>query len=91
MLRANGISLTNLSKELVFCKLCQVVKSHKLPFYTKHDKHTITFVLIYLDLWTSKLSYIDDKYFLSMVDDYSRYIWFFSLKTKDQNYYIHIF
>lgn len=32
------------------------------------------------------MSYIDEKYFLSMLDDYSRFTWLFPLKTKDQTF-----
>lgn len=83
ILRANGISLIDLSKDLVFCTSCQVSKSHKWLFFAKHYISTIPFALLYLDLCISpKLSYNNDKYFfLSMVGDDNRYI-FFPLITK---------
>lgn len=76
----NGISLIDLSKDLVFCTSCQVSKSHKWLFFAKHYISTIPFALLYLDLCISpKLSYNNDKYFfLSMVGDDNRYICFFS-------------
>lgn len=66
------------------CISFQVEKSHKIPYVTKHVRSASLFALLYLDLCTfPKHSYNNEKYFLSIMDDHSKYMWLFPLNTKD--------
>lgn len=78
------IFLSSLVKLILFLVLI-VTKSHKLPFKHTHTRSTVSFLLLYLALWTSPCEgCTDDKYFLSIADDFSRFTWLYLLKTKDQ-------
>lgn len=60
-------------------------KSQKLPFKTTHVHCQKPFKLLYIDLSTSIIwRTIGVKYFMLIVNIYSRYIWIFFLKAKDE-------
>ncbi|KAI3825951.1 hypothetical protein L1987_07722 [Smallanthus sonchifolius] len=68
------------------CDICHMAKQTRSPF--SNSDHTTSQVgdLVHLDLWgpfkvTSREGF---KYFLTIVDDFSRAVWLFLLKTKDQ-------
>ena len=74
-------------KFLGFCEACAMGKSHKQNF--RKEKHTTRGILDYVhsDLWGSPNvtpSLSGCKYFLTFIDDYSRRIWIYFLKTKDE-------
>ncbi|CAL9238171.1 unnamed protein product [Arabidopsis halleri] len=73
--------------ELKDCEHCVLGKFHKLSYKT--GKHTSTEKLEYVhsDLWgspnvTPSLSRF--QYYISFVDDYSRKVWVYFLRTKDE-------
>lgn len=84
-LSKQGILPTDLSKHVSFCEHCLMGKSKRLCF-TK-AQHATKEILDYVhsDLWgpahTSSLS--RSRYFLSLVDDFSRKCWVNFLKTKE--------
>jgi len=61
-------------------------KQRRLKFC--HDKHTSTEKLQYVhsDLWgpSPVLSHGRYRYFVTFIDDYSRKVWVYFLKTKDE-------
>jgi len=61
-----------------------ISKEKRLPFPLSVFKSKKYFDLIHVDVWGSySLSSIHGyKYFLTIVDDYSRYTWVFPLKQK---------
>lgn len=71
---------------LDFCENCVLGKQHRVNF-TK-GTHLATNCLEYLhaDLWGPEKikSHGGNSYFLSIVDDYSRKVWVYLLKTKDE-------
>lgn len=71
---------------LSFCENCVFGKAHKLSF--PKGKHTSKETLEYIhsDLWGSPSvtpSLAGCQYFITFIDDYSRKVWIFFLKTKD--------
>jgi len=67
------------------CDVCHFAKQKKkLPFPLSISKSKKCFDLIHVDLWGpySISSIHGHKYFLTIVDDYSRYTWIFLLKQK---------
>ena len=73
--------------KLEFCETCVLGKSHKQSFPAA--KHTTTEILEYIhsDLWgapSTPESQSGSKYFISFIDDYSRKVWIYFLKTKDE-------
>ena len=71
---------------IFFCETCVLAKFHRLPF----NKSTITskasFQLIHMDLWGPYRvpSVTGAKYFLTIVDDFSRFTWTHMLQDKTQ-------
>lgn len=73
--------------KLDFCESCVLRKSHKQSFPTA--KHTTKAILDYVhsDLWgspTTPESLGGCKYFISFIDDFSKKVWVYFLKTKDE-------
>ncbi|GKD62522.1 ribonuclease H-like domain-containing protein [Tanacetum coccineum] len=78
----------NLSKNtsVSVCETCHRAKKTREPFPLSNHKSKKPGELVYLDLWGPyRVSSIEGfKYFLTIVDDYSRAVWTCLLKTKDE-------
>jgi hypothetical protein len=68
------------------CDSCHFAKQKKLPFPHSISKSVAPFDILHADLWGpySTISLLGHKYFLTLVDDYSRFTWVIFLKTKDE-------
>ncbi|KAJ0816887.1 putative RNA-directed DNA polymerase [Helianthus annuus] len=71
------------------CETCHQAKQTRIVFNLSDHKSSELGHLVHMDLWgpfkvTSREGY---KYFLTIVDDYSRAVWLYLLKTKDEVYY----
>ncbi|KAG7534176.1 Integrase catalytic core [Arabidopsis thaliana x Arabidopsis arenosa] len=67
------------------CSHCLINKSHKLPFSTNTITSNKPLQYIYSDVWSSPLMSNDGfKYYLVLVDHYTRYTWLYPLKLKSQ-------
>ena len=67
-----------------FYDACQYGKMHQLPFSSTGIKTKAPLELIHIDLWspTPLPSSNGYRYYISFVDDYSRYCWIFPLTLK---------
>ncbi|GJW42003.1 putative RNA-directed DNA polymerase [Tanacetum coccineum] len=68
------------------CEICQRAKQTREPFPLSDHKSKTLGELVHLDLWGpyrvhSREGY---RYFLTIVDDYSRAVWVYLVKTKDE-------
>ena len=68
------------------CDSCCIAKSHKLPYSPSLTQYTAPLELIHSDLWgpapiTSRNGF---RYYVNFVDQYSRFTWFYLLKTKNE-------
>ncbi|KAL4031342.1 hypothetical protein IC575_009619 [Cucumis melo] len=72
--------------ELSFCENCIMGKSTRVTF--GKGKHTTKGILDYVhsDLWgpTKEVSMGGSRYFVSIIDDFSRKVWIYPLKQKDE-------
>ncbi|KAL0537750.1 hypothetical protein IC582_026735 [Cucumis melo] len=72
--------------ELPFCEHCIMGKSTRVKF--GKGKHTTKGILDYVhsDLWgpTKEVSMGGSRYFISIIDDFSRKVWIYPLKQKDE-------
>ncbi|XP_071728992.1 uncharacterized protein [Rutidosis leptorrhynchoides] len=70
------------------CEICHKAKQTRLPFPLSEQKTTSLGELIHLDLWGPfKIQSREGfKYFLTIVDDYSRAVWIYMLKSKEDMY-----
>jgi len=66
------------------CMVCSKARQHRLPFPHSQIHTTHIFELIHIDLWGpyKVQTYNGYKYFLTIVDDYSRTTWTHLLATK---------
>jgi hypothetical protein len=77
--------VVDVSNKHSVCNACQHAKSHELPFSISNHKSQFSLELVYSDVWgpvsTSTGGY---KYYVSFVDDYSKFTWIYLLKFKSQ-------
>jgi hypothetical protein len=72
----------NSNKELV-CGPCQQGKSHQLPYPKSVSMSRQSLELIFSDVWGPAPDSVDrNKYYVSFIDDYSKFIWIYLLKFK---------
>jgi hypothetical protein len=66
------------------CNACQLGKSHCLPFLLSPSVSTFPLELIFCDVWgpPPALSLNKNHYYISFVDDYSKFIWIFPIHRK---------
>lgn len=63
-----------------------MAKQTCLPFPTCNSKTVTTFDLVHMDIWgpLAVQSIHGHKYFLTVVDDFTRHTWLFLMKTKSE-------
>ena len=66
------------------CNVCPLAKQRCLPFVSHNNRKDVAFALIHLDIWGpfATASIEGYKYFLTIVDDFSRATWIYMLKAK---------
>ena len=74
------------SKVIGFCEPCTTGKLHRSPFLAGSTRAEEPLQLVHTDLCgkMNSKSLGDAEYFLTFIDDYSRYIWVYFLKSKDE-------
>ncbi|GJV88133.1 putative RNA-directed DNA polymerase [Tanacetum coccineum] len=82
------LKLDSHSKSDHLCDTCNKAKQTREPFLLSNHKTTKISELVHLDVWgpykiTSKDGF---RYFLTIVDDFSRVVWVYMLKGKDDVY-----
>src|ERR1044072_2368362 len=75
----------SVSKHVV-CDVCHMAKQKKLPFSVSVHNAKHIFDLVHLDIWGPFRvhSIHNHRYFLTVVDDYSRFTWVVLLKNKGE-------
>ncbi|KAH9699463.1 retrovirus-related pol polyprotein from transposon RE1 [Citrus sinensis] len=81
----------NGNKEFDSCDACKFGKMHRLHFPTTETKTKQPLAILHTDLWgpAPVVSTQGYKYYVSFVDDFTRFTWIFPLKTKDET--LHVF
>lgn len=88
LLFRNFISYSRASNDPI-CNACQLGKQSRRPFSSSFSRSSYHFQIIFADIWTSHvLSFTGFKYFLLTLDDFSHFIWTFSLKSKADVYVV---
>ena len=66
------------------CSHYQIAKSHALPFSYSHISVSNPLELLYSAVWgpTPIFSTIGARYYISFLDDSTKFLWLFSLKLK---------
>lgn len=72
-----------LPSESSVCDLCQHAKVHQLPYSRSSHCSNSPLELVHSDMWAAALSHVGGfRYYVSFVDDFSRYTWIYHLKCK---------
>lgn len=68
----------------VMCDLCHFARHKKLPYQNSTSRANIPFEFIHFDIWgpLDITSIHGHKYFLTVLDDFTRYTWITLLKSK---------
>jgi histone deacetylase 1/2 len=65
------------------CDSCQMAKSHQLPYQKSSSKSSFPLELVFSDVWGAACdSFGRNKYYVSFIDDYNKFIWIYLLKHK---------
>ena len=80
----------NSSVASMHCKHCLDGKMHQLPFLVSNKTSTTPFALVHADLWgpapiTSSTGF---RFYLVLVDDFTKFTWTYLLKHKSDTYKI---
>ncbi|KAK9184805.1 hypothetical protein WN943_025156 [Citrus x changshan-huyou] len=80
----NNFTALDKAESLKFFSACQYGKNHMLHFDSVETKTSAPLQLIYADLWgpSHVCSTQGYTYYLSILDDYSRFTWIFPLSAK---------
>lgn len=75
-----------ISKVTFTCTTCPLAKKTHLPFPSSHSSTSHSFSLLHYDFWGpyKVATSTGCKYFLTLVDDYSKALWLFLFSTKQQ-------
>ena len=67
----------NKSEVLNNCPICPLAKQTRLVFPVSNSRTTSSFDMVHMDLWGPyKTPTLDKKhYFLTILDNYSRFVW----------------
>lgn len=73
----------NITKDSI-CDICHFAKQKKLPFPLSNSKAVTILDLIHIDIWGPfpTPSVHGHKYFLTIVDDHSRFTWLYLMRGK---------
>lgn len=65
------------------CDVCQRAKSHQLPYRHSHRRSSFPLELVHTDVWGPTIpSSKGFRYYVSFIDDFSRFCWVYLLKFK---------
>lgn len=82
VLEENNFAVIKNNKSSV-CSACQQAKAHQLPFTLSSHVSSSPLELVHTDVWgPARVSVNGYRYYLSIVDDYSRFVWIYFLKNK---------
>ena len=71
------------NKDTFVCDACQQAKSHQLPYPKSVSESKSPLDLIFSDVWgPGPQSIGQSKFYVSFIDDYSKFAWVYPLKTK---------
>jgi hypothetical protein len=72
------------NKESV-CNACQQAKSHQLPYPKSSSQSKFPLELVFSYVWgPAPVSAGRYKYYVSFIDDYSKFTWIYLLKLKSE-------
>jgi histone deacetylase 1/2 len=86
VLRRNKIAYTPDTTPYV-CDSCQLAKSHQLPYPISTSRSTVPLEQVFSDVWgPAPLSAGKHAYYVSFIDDFSKFTWIYLLKKRSDVY-----
>ena len=78
-----GLPTSSVNKS-ISCDACMSSKSHHLPYSNSLHQTSKPLEVIHSDLWgpSPVTSHIGNRYYISFIDDYTKYTWLYPLKFK---------
>jgi hypothetical protein len=81
VLSKNNISCVSDSLPEPLYDVCQGTKSHQLPYPTSSSTSTSPLELVFSDVWGPTCESVGHyKYYVSFIDDFSKFIWIYLIK-----------
>jgi histone deacetylase 1/2 len=85
IIRAFNLPCVSRSKNNPVCDACMQAKSHQLPFSMSNHVSTSPLELVYSDVWGPAINSVGGyKYYVSFIDDFSKFTWIYLLKRKSE-------
>lgn len=80
----NEIQIKHVSANPSHCSICHFAKQKRLPFISHNFLSKSAFDLVHCDIWGpfTPMTHDGFRYFLTIVDDFSRFIWVYLLRAK---------
>nr|XP_009774503.1 PREDICTED: uncharacterized protein LOC104224521 [Nicotiana sylvestris] len=90
MKNVSSVSISKSSKFFTPCVICPMARQSKLPFPSSSISTKKVFELIHVDIWGpyNSATYDGFRYFLTIVDDFSRGTWTYLLTNKSNAFTI---
>ena len=77
--------MSSSSSKHLSCTHCLINKIHKLPFSQSSITSSRPLQYVFSDVWSSPITSVENhKYYLVLVDHYTRYTWLYPLSKKSQ-------
>jgi histone deacetylase 1/2 len=71
------------------CDSCQLAKSHQLPYPVSTSVSIVPFEQVFSDVWgPTPASVGKHAYYVSFIDDYSKFTWIYLLKKRSEVYQV---
>jgi histone deacetylase 1/2 len=85
VINKNKLSCSSESKVGSVCDSCQMAKSHQLPYPKSSSQSNFPLELVFSNVWGPTCdSFGRNKYYVSFIDDYSKFTWIYLLKHKSE-------
>jgi len=89
VLKNNELSFLDDASEKSICDPCQRAKSHQLPYANTNNMSTYPLQLIHSDVWGPAPESVGrHTYYVSFIDDYSKYTWIYLLRKKSDVFHV---
>jgi hypothetical protein len=85
VISCNNLPCLSESNKKSVCDAYQKAKSHQLPYTTSSRTSNFPLELVFSDVWGSASDSVEGKkYYVSFIDDFSKFTWIYLLKFKSE-------
>ena len=89
VLRENKLPVSSNNSDTFICNACQQARCHKLPFPLSTSTSSAPLNLIFSDVWGPAVTSVGGyKYYVSFIDDFSKFTWIYPLKNKSDVFHV---